>query len=170
MVTPEHWWQKTILIGPLNHSMTSNRRTSSISVWTKSQLTDPMLESFYSIPFCLKYIHSNFWLPTLLFIALVRTSYWLFCSIPFHAMYSHISITSLITPTKYTIFIHYIYIYYVPATCFAVPHSIVRQHSHPPYSKPPAVTQLLSTVTTVVVSWNIQGTTLLFWIWYWYIC
>ena len=115
MVTPGHWWRKKIFIGPLNRLMTSNRRTSSISVWTKSQLTDPVLESFYSTPFCLKYIHSNFWLPTLLFIALVRTSYWLFCSIPFHAIYSHISNTSLITPTEFPIFIYYIYL---PCSCY----------------------------------------------------
>lgn len=55
--------------------MMSNRRTSSTSVSTKSQLTDPVLESFCSTHCCLKYIHSNCWLHTLLSTVLVRMSY-----------------------------------------------------------------------------------------------
>ena len=69
-----------------------------------------------------------------------------------------LSHTSLITPTTRTI-----YIYCVSTTCFDVPHIFIRENSHAPYSKPPAVKQKLSKVTTVVTSqyllhwqWNKQ--------------
>ena len=52
-------------------------------------------------------------------------------------------------------------IYYVCPTCFAVPHTVIRENSHSHYSKPPAVTPLLSKVNTLVASRNIKGTTVL---------
>jgi len=40
------------------------------------------------------------------------------------------------------------YIYYVCPTCFAVPHTFIRENSRAPYSDPPTVTQLLSVTAT----------------------
>ena len=48
----------------------------------------------------------------------------------FHYIHSRTSNTSLITPNKCTVFIHYMYIYHFSLACFGVPHT----HTHTPHT------------------------------------
>ena len=81
------------------------------------------------------------------------------CSTRISVTRNKISNTCLITPSKCTMFVHYIYLLYFSYMVRCLHHH--QREIVCPLLKPPADTQLMSAVTTAVASRNIKGKTLL---------